>query len=101
MEKLLITSKITAVLSFSIGTCLTSFYIYLNQPYNMEYIGIAFILFALLFNSILLLVILINMFLNPNYRLKLLKACGIILLNLPIAWLYLYLIISIKFPTKG
>ena len=101
MDYLIITGKIVAALSFIIGTILLSLYLYLNHSEYILGFGFYFIIVAIIINSLLLLILLLTSALYQNYRFTLLKVFGIILLNIPVAIGYLYIVLSIEFPSKG
>ena len=100
MNNLIQSGKITAALSFFIGTTLLALYLYFDQPNAIEDIGVGFVLFALFFNSLLFLILLGSSVIYQNYRFELLKVCGIMILNIPIAIAYFYFILTIEFPTS-
>tara|TARA_R110000868_G_scaffold110649_19_gene299533 strand:+ start:3043 stop:3348 length:306 start_codon:yes stop_codon:yes gene_type:complete len=101
MNNLITTCKTIAFLSFIIGTILFAFQLYFKESDAFIFPGIIFISFAIIINTISLLILIIIQLSNSEYRLELLKTCGIILLNIPIAILYFYILISIEFPEKG
>ena len=88
--------RIVAVLSFIIGTILFSFYLYFGRTFIPEIVGFKFILVAIVINLILLILNFVVLIINETSRYENLKTCGIILINIPIAILYLYLIISVE-----
>jgi hypothetical protein len=99
-ERLPITGKTTALASFVIATSLFSFYLYFGQPYQMEQIGILVIILALIINSLLFVATLIASVLYKDYSFELLKTCGIMLFNAPVTIGYLYLVLTINFPSN-
>ena len=98
MKNLIISGKIIALISFVIGTCLFSLFLYFDQSETIGMIGFYFVVIALITNSILFFILFISSAIYENYRLELLKTCGIMLLNIPIAILYVHLIVN--FPTN-
>lgn len=88
--------KIVALLSFLIGSILLILYIYFKSQ-QLITIGIYYIIIAFWINIILLVVLIIASIINSFHRKNLLKTCGIVLLNIPIAILYFYLLIQITF----
>lgn len=97
MNTLNTTSKVTAILSFGIGTVLFALQMFFKNADNLIPLGILFIAVAIAINIISLIVILFSMINHPNERLELLKTCGIILLNIPIAILYFYILFRHSF----
>lgn len=86
--------KIVALLSFIIGTILFSFFLYFGTGFISVLTGMRFIVVASIINLILLLGNLLCLFLDLKKGFEYFKTCGIILLNIPIATLYIYIIIS-------
>ena len=79
--------KWIAIFSFIIGTILLlCFYFFDND--NIFLIGYLYILFAIIVNLIILIFLVIN-----NSKGKNLKTIGLILLNIPIAYFYFYIVI--------
>lgn len=94
-------SKLVALFSFVFGTILFSLFIYLGESYISIYIGVKYVIITLIINFILFMSNLLSSAVHNEKRIDYLKTCGIMLLNIPIAILYLYIIISIQFPPKG
>jgi len=88
--------KAVAILSFIMGTTLFSFFLYFGEQFIPIMVGLAFIGVAITLNTILLAANLIASLMNATNRYDNLKTCGIILLNIPIAILYFYIIISLN-----
>ena len=86
--------RAVAILSFIIGTTLFSFFLYFGETFIPIVIGLGFIGVAITVNAILLVSNLIVSLIYETDRYENLKTCGIILLNIPIAILYFYIIIS-------
>lgn len=93
MKYLILTGKITAATSFIIGTILVAIYLYFDNPYNIETVGLIFIITAFWINIILWIILLISAFIKPEYRIETLKTCGIMVLNIPIAIGYFFLVL--------
>lgn len=85
--------QITAVLSFVISTCLLAFLLYFGESSFILQIGLTFIIIAFIVNIVLLSVLVGAAILNPKHRLKSLKTCGMMLLNIPIVILYIYVLL--------
>ena len=97
MNNLITTSKVIAILSFIIGTILFVLQLYYPYLVKLSSIGIIFIIIEVIINSILLFGLIFRLLfslifntLNHNNKLRLLKSIGLVLLNIPIAILYLY-----------
>ncbi|QRM89535.1 hypothetical protein FG167_09935 [Lacinutrix sp. WUR7] len=93
MKNLILTGKITAASSFVIGTLLLAVYLYFDNPYNITQIGLGYIIITFWINLILLVILIISAFVSPRFKIEILKTCGIMLLNIPIAYGYLLLVI--------
>ncbi|SFD17487.1 hypothetical protein [Algibacter pectinivorans] len=93
MKNLITTSKTIAVLSFAIGTILFALQLYFSNSYKLIYPGIIFIFVAVIINTTALLGLLLGLIDNKN-RSALLQATGLVLTNIPIAFLYFYILIE-------
>ncbi|WP_308990878.1 hypothetical protein QLS71_012395 [Mariniflexile litorale] len=100
MNIFIITSKTLAASSFIIGTILFTLQISFRHSHALVYPGIIFIIVAVILNTMSLLGLLIYLFVNPKEKHEIIKACGMVLLNIPIAILYFFIIINIEFPTE-
>lgn|GEM_PF-1178641 len=88
--------KNSAKYSFLIGTAL--FLMYCLTKYNpLIPAGIIYILLAFVWNSIILATVLIMMIIYPKDYLDLLRTAIVILLNLPVAYLYFLIITGLPF----
>ncbi|MBD0830567.1 hypothetical protein [Aestuariibaculum sediminum] len=96
MKHLTNISKLVALLSFVFGTLLLSTYLYFGRSEQLLFIGLKYVLLAIAINSILLFANLLATIPASSNRLEHLKTCGIILLNIPIACLYIYIVIQFK-----
>lgn len=90
MNNLITTSKALALLSFIIGTILFVLQLYFQGTIRIIDIGLIFIIIAVIINTISLIALIFNLLVNTDYKLEILKTCGMILLNIPIAILYFY-----------
>ncbi|MGC1204638.1 MAG: hypothetical protein WA839_07110 [Flavobacteriaceae bacterium] len=90
MNNLITTSKAIAFLSFIIGTILFVFQLYFQGAFRIIYVGLVFIVVAVIINIISLIALIFTLLGNTDCKLEILKACGLILLNIPIAILYFY-----------
>lgn len=100
MTNLITTSKAIALLSFVIGTILFAIQLYFSDV-QFIYVGFVFVLVSIIANTISLITLIFTILGDSKNKLELAKTCGIILLNIPIAILYFYIIISIEFAIKG
>ncbi len=101
MFNLIQVSKIIVLISFIIGTILFSLFLYLGESKIPIMIGFKFVIVAIVINAIFFFANLLLSSIYSENRIDYIKTCGIILINIPIAILYLYIIISIEFPPKG
>ncbi|MDO5970912.1 hypothetical protein Q4Q35_13960 [Flavivirga aquimarina] len=86
------TSRTIALISFSIGTIL-----FLLQAINkglstVTVIGFNYVKVAIIVNSLVFIILLFTLFLSKQ-KLETIKSIGIILLNIPIAFLYYQIVI--------
>jgi len=93
--------KIIALLSFIIGTITFSLYLYFDNSNTIGSFGFYFIIIALIINMLLLVVNIIAIIIDNEHREELIKTCGIMLINIPIAILYFYIVISITLSSTN
>jgi len=101
MNNLTTTSKVTAFSSFIIGTILFILKLYYPYSVKLSSIGILFIIIAVVINSILLIGLIFKLLfglifstINHYDKLNLLKSIAFVLLNIPIAILYLFTLLK-------
>ncbi|MBU3821159.1 hypothetical protein KO566_03730 [Flavobacteriaceae bacterium XHP0103] len=94
MLNLIQVSKIVALISFIIGTTLFSLFLYLGESHISVIIGAKFLIVAVLINVILFVLNLLLALVPNENRIEYLKTGGFILLNIPMAILYIYVIIE-------
>ena len=83
-------AKRTALISFGIGTfILLSFLI--SQHEALQALGFIYLILVIMYNLILLLVLLIRMILYKEGQFEIFKSILLMLLNIPIAYLYTYI----------
>ncbi len=81
-----------ALISFSIGTILFVLQI-INKGLNgVTIIGYYYVGAAIIVNSLILIILLSVLFLNKN-KIDIIKSIGVILVNIPIAFLYYQIVI--------
>ncbi|GAA3569813.1 hypothetical protein [Snuella lapsa] len=100
MKDLILLGKGFALLSFIMGTSLLSLYLYFDKSSTISSIGFYFVIAAFLINSLLFIINVVGILTSPKHQLELIKTCGIMLLNVPVAILYLYIVISIEVPSN-
>lgn len=88
------TGKIAALVSFVVGTIFLALYIYYGESVVSIYLAFIFIIAAIIANTVLLTVIVGAIILNKINRLEALKTVTVMLINIPIAILYFYMIIT-------
>ena len=93
MNNLITTSKAIAFLSFIIGTILFALQLY-NDALGLIYFGSIFIIIAVVINSISLIALIFSILGYIEQKIELLKTMWIVLLNIPIAILYFYILIE-------
>ena len=94
MDNLINTSKAIAIISFAIGTILFALQLYFRKSDALIYPGIVYILITIVINFISIMVLVFSLLGKTNNKIEILKTCGIILLNIPIAILYFYILIE-------
>jgi len=88
------TGKIVALASFVIGTIFLAFYLYYGEAVVSIYLAFMFIVATIIVNTVLLSVIIGAAILNRIKRIEALKTITVMLINIPIAMLYFYMIIT-------
>src|SRR5690606_20688991 len=97
IEDSIFIGKLSALLSFLIGTILFGVFTFFIQSILMFKIGVIYILISLIVNTFIFIHLLYKAYFKPKYRLELIKTCGIMLLNIPNTIGYLYLIVIIDY----
>lgn len=85
------TGKLTAIWSFGIGTFLFLAYLTTNNSIFLP-LGLYYLITIIPFNLIILLLVTIAMLMKKEDKIAHIKTIGLILLNIPIAWLYFNLL---------
>lgn len=93
------TAQIVALLSFVIGTCLLSFYLYFGETLVHITVPLMFVIIAIIVNTVIFAALLGVAILNTSRRVENLKTCLIMLINIPIAILYFYMFVT--FPHQS
>lgn len=94
MKNLITTSKSIAFISFIIGTILFALQMYNTTSFAFVYPGILFIIIAFILNTITFLALGFSMLGSSTDKTEILKTIGIVLLNIPIAFIYFYILIE-------
>jgi len=93
MNNLITASKCIALLSFIIGTTLFTLQLY-NDELDLIYMGLIFMSIAIIVNTISLFILIFSVLKSNKQKSELLITIGIVLLNIPIAILYFYILIE-------
>jgi len=88
-EKQIALGKKTALISFIIGTLIFGIY-FLTSNWQLLFVGYGFIIVAGIFNIIILILTLKKANSDSENRKKLLKTSGLMLLNIPILFIYVW-----------
>ena len=83
--------KLTTLTSFILGTILLILFVLFKTNYNIVEIGIYYVVIAFIVNIFVFVGILISGLYFWNHRLQLFATCGLLLVNLPIAFGYFLL----------
>lgn len=89
-KKYITLGKVTALISFLIGATIFVIY-FLTSDSNLLFIGYGFIVLAGIVNMIILIAILAKSKSETTNRKKLFKTCGLMLINIPIMFLFIWL----------
>lgn len=93
MNNLITTSKSIAVISFVIGTILFALQLYFDGI-QLIHVGFVFVIAAIIVNTISLIALIFTILAHSKNKLELAKTCGIIILNIPVAMTYFYVLIK-------
>lgn len=95
MTKLITSSKAIAITSFFIGSTIFTLQLCFTNTYAFVVLGLLFAIVAVFINSISLVGLIYYLLGNSNSKkLELLESIGIVLLNIPIALLYFYILLN-------
>ena len=89
--------QVVALLSFVIGTTFLSLHLYFPNVTEILMSAMVFIVIAIVVNIIIFIALLITIATKGSNRFAHLKVCGLMLLNIPIAILYMYIVVT--FPS--
>jgi len=88
--------KFTALVSFTIGTILVILFAMNKAQDSLIIIGFYYIFIAVMLNSILLFCVFISVLYFSQHRQELLAHCGLVLLNIPVALGYFFLVLNLS-----
>jgi len=88
-EKQIALGKKTTLISFLIGTVIFGIY-FLTSNWQLLFVGYGFIIVAGIFNIIILILTLTKANSDSENRKKLLKTSGLMLINIPILFIYVW-----------
>lgn len=91
MKNLMLTGKISAAISFIIGTLLLSVFMYFESDFLLI-LGFYYTLIAAIYNTILFVIIITAALINETFRKELMITSGLVILNLPVAIGYIYIV---------
>jgi hypothetical protein len=92
LSKLIKTGKLTALISFLIGSFLFLLF-YLSLADYFLFIGFGYILIAALVNAIILFLLSVRAYNDKGNRSRIIRAGGLMLLNIPVVLLYCWIAI--------
>lgn len=90
------TAKLTALVSFIIGTFLVLLFALFRTCDTLIVIGIYYVAIAIAVNLIVFVSVLISVLYFWNLRHQLFITCGVLLLNIPIAIAYFFIVIYLS-----
>lgn len=86
-------ATITAIVFFILGTILLLLQLGFRKDYTIAIFGYYYVLFAVAFNSVAVMVLLIGL-ITHHKKIDTLKSIGILCINIPIALLYFQIVID-------
>jgi len=93
------TAKLTALISFIMGTLiLVTYVLFHSSKYNTDIIqiGISYVSIAIVINTIIFIITCSSALYYWNNRLELFASSGLLLLNIPIAFAYFFIVLSMN-----
>ena len=88
------TGKLIALISFLLGTYLLVSFLLFPKVDSIVIIGLYYVGYATIINVILFVFLIIVVFIYWDYRVNILKTCGLLLLNIPIAIGYFFIVLN-------
>jgi hypothetical protein len=92
--KLIHTARWTALISFSLGTLLFLTQLAFSNSVDLLVLGLFYVIIAAFINLIFVIALFVEMFLRPLMIEELMITLGIMLLNIPIAMMYLMILFN-------
>jgi len=86
-------SKIVAGISFIIGTLFLVIHLFFKGP-SIVLFGLYYVIIAFVFNTLVFLALMVRLINHSEKWSELLKAIGVILINIPIAIGYFFIVIN-------
>jgi len=94
LENIINTSKLIALISFALGTCLLVAFLLLPKENSILIAGLYYVGYTAIINVILFLILIITTFVYWDNRIKVLKTCGLLLINIPITICYFFIVVN-------
>lgn len=94
LENIINTSKLIAIISFVLGTCLVVVFFLFPKEFSILKLGLYYVGIATIVNALIFLLLLITALVYWNFRIRVFKTCGLLLLNIPIAIAYFFIVIN-------
>lgn len=91
---LIITSRKVAIISFILGTIIFFAQLFLFAPDELFVLGFLYLLMAIAINLIFAIALLAEIFFNSSERKILLQSLGILLINIPVAFIYMIVVFN-------
>lgn len=91
---LITTSRFIAIMSFAIGTIIFIAQLLFFEPGALFAFGLAFVIIALCINTIFALALIGDMFLRRELLVPLFQTLCIVLLNIPVALVYMIIVFN-------
>jgi len=94
MNSSLDTSKIVAGISFILGTLLLVLFLFFRELESIVMFGLYYVLIAFVINAFISFWLITRLLIRSENWIELLKAIGVILINIPIAIGYFFIVIN-------
>ncbi|MEH1006784.1 MULTISPECIES: hypothetical protein [Winogradskyella] len=88
------TAKLIGLISFVLGTCLLVSFLLFPNTNSIVITGLYYVGYATITNAIMFLILIITAFVYWTYRSLVFRTCGLLLLNIPIAICYFFIVIK-------
>jgi len=87
-------SKIAAGVSFILGTLLLVLFLFFREFESIVIFGLYYVLIAFIINAFIVIWLITRLIIHSEKWIELLKAIGVILINIPIAIGYFFVVIN-------